>query len=154
MALYTSTAFARDQIAILYYSIILTAITVVVSMIIGVIQLLSLVLNVAKPEGPFWDGVAAVNGHYDIIGGSICASFVVFGCLSVLFYTPWRRRIDRRHGAFRSVAQNGDAIGQEDQREGFVGGNELEGQDTTLRRSLSKIVGAIEQDRVHQAPLI
>lgn len=43
MALYTSTAFAKDQIAILYYSIVLTVITVTVAMVIGFIQMLTLV---------------------------------------------------------------------------------------------------------------
>lgn len=43
MALYTSTAFAKDQIAILYYSIVLTFITVTVAMVIGLVQMLSLV---------------------------------------------------------------------------------------------------------------
>lgn len=68
MTLYTSTALAHDQIAILYYSIVLTVITVVVAVVIGVIQLLNLVLNVAAPEGKFWDGVQAVGDHYDIVG--------------------------------------------------------------------------------------
>ena len=54
MALYTSTALAKDQIAILYYSIILTLITVVVAMVVGFIQMLSLVQNVAQPSGKFW----------------------------------------------------------------------------------------------------
>ena len=54
MALYTSTSLAKDQIAILYYSIVLTVITVVVAMVIGLIQMLSLILNVAEPSGKFW----------------------------------------------------------------------------------------------------
>ena len=54
MALYTSTAVAKDQIAVLYYSIVLTVITVLVAIVIGMIQLLSLVLNVAEPTGRFW----------------------------------------------------------------------------------------------------
>lgn len=54
MVLYTSTALAKDQIAILYYSIVLTVITVVAAMVIGFIQLLSLVQNVAQPSGKFW----------------------------------------------------------------------------------------------------
>lgn len=29
-------------------------------------------------------------------GGAICGSFVIFGGLSVLFYKPWRTRIDRK----------------------------------------------------------
>ena len=43
MALYTFTAFAKDQIAILYYSIVLTVITVTVAMVIGPVQMLTLV---------------------------------------------------------------------------------------------------------------
>lgn len=68
MALYTSTALAKDQIAILYYSIVLTVITVVVAVVIGVIQLLTLILNVAEPSGKFWDGVGIAGDHYEIIG--------------------------------------------------------------------------------------
>ena len=96
MTLYTSTSLARDPIAILYYSIVLTVITIVVAIVIGVIQLLSLVRNVADPTGPFWDGVEVVEDYYDVIGGSICASFIIFGGLSVLLYKPWRRYIDQR----------------------------------------------------------
>ncbi|KAL9070214.1 MAG: hypothetical protein Q9161_005048 [Pseudevernia consocians] len=54
------------------------------------------VLNVAQPSGKFWGGIAVAGDHYDIIGGAICGSFVVFGGLSVLLYKPWRRGIDRK----------------------------------------------------------
>lgn len=94
MTLYTSTSLARDTVAILYYSIVLTAITVLVAVTIGMIQLLSLIANFEK--GPFWDGVDTVGDHFDIIGGGICGAFVVLGGLSVLVYGPWRRRIDMR----------------------------------------------------------
>ncbi len=96
MTLYTSTSLARDTIAILYYSIVLTAITVLVATFIGIIQLLTLVLNVASPTGSFWDGVSSMGDHYDIVGGAICGSFIVSAVVSVLLYKPWRRRIDRR----------------------------------------------------------
>ncbi|POS74887.1 high-affinity nickel-transporter [Diaporthe helianthi] len=96
MALYTSKAFSRDHIAILYYSIVLTGITIVVSAFIGVIQVLTLVLNVAEPQGSFWDGVEAIGDNFEIIGGSICGLFLVVGLGSVLVYRPWRRRVDRR----------------------------------------------------------
>src|SRR4051812_17904079 len=96
MALYTSKAFSRDVVAILYYSIVLTAITVVVSAFIGIIQLLSLVQNVAEPEGSFWDGLDAIGEHYDIIGGCICGLFLLSGIGSVIVYRPWRRRQERR----------------------------------------------------------
>ncbi|KAK3702204.1 hypothetical protein LTR37_015036 [Vermiconidia calcicola] len=65
--------------------------------VIGIIQLMNLILNV-KPglTGPFWHGVEVAADHYDIIGGSICGSFIVFGALAVVLYRPWRRRIDRK----------------------------------------------------------
>jgi high-affinity nickel-transport protein len=95
MALYTSKAFARDQVAILYYSIVLTGITVFVSAFIGIIQVLSLAQNIAEPEGSFWDGVSAIGDNFDVIGGSICGLFVIVGLGSVAVYRPWRRRMDR-----------------------------------------------------------
>lgn len=96
MALYTSKAFARDAVAILYYSIVLTGITVVVAAFIGVIQVLTLIENVAEPEGRFWDGLAAVGDHFDVVGGSICGLFLVAGLGSVAAYGPWRRRVESR----------------------------------------------------------
>ncbi|KAJ4391699.1 hypothetical protein N0V93_005319 [Gnomoniopsis smithogilvyi] len=96
MTLYTSKAFARDHIAILYYSVVLTGITIVVSAFIGIIQLLTLILNVAEPEGSFWDGVEAVGDNFEIIGGGICGLFLVAGVGSVLVYKPWRRKMDRK----------------------------------------------------------
>ncbi|KAK0622562.1 high-affinity nickel-transport protein-domain-containing protein [Immersiella caudata] len=96
MALYTSKAFSRDVVAILYYSIVLTGITVFVSLFIGIIQLLSLIQNVAEPEGSFWDGVEAIGEHYEIIGGCICGLFLLVGAGSILVYRPWRRRQERR----------------------------------------------------------
>ncbi|RDW65310.1 nickel efflux system [Coleophoma crateriformis] len=96
MTVYTSTNLARDTIAILYYSIVLSAITVMVAICIGTIQILSLIANFST--GPFWDGVNNASDHYDIIGGAICGAFVVFGTGSVLLYGPWRRRFDRKCG--------------------------------------------------------
>lgn len=98
MTLYTSKAFARDTVAILYYSIVLTGITVFVSAFIGIIQVLSLVQNVAEPEGRFWDGVEAIGDHFDIIGGSICGLFLLVGVGSIVVYRPWRKRMDQRAG--------------------------------------------------------
>jgi high-affinity nickel-transport protein len=96
MALYTSKAFARDTVAILYYSVVLTGITIFVSAFIGIVQLLSLVVNVAEPEGAFWDGVRTIGDNFEIIGGSICGVFLFAGIGSVLVYKPWRQRVERR----------------------------------------------------------
>ncbi|TKA81953.1 hypothetical protein B0A55_01919 [Friedmanniomyces simplex] len=108
MSLYTSARLAKDAIAVLYYQCVLTAVTVAVALVIGIIQLLGLILRV-KPglTGRFWNGVEVAGDHYDIIGGAICGSFVVFGLLSVLLYRPWRVTIDRRRQVANVVA-NGD----------------------------------------------
>ena len=109
LALYTSTSLANDTIGFLYFSIILTAFTILVAIVIGSIQLLTLINSVASPQGKFWEGVESAGDHYDIIGtlpsitqnsmtdgggGCVCGSFVLIGVLSVLFYRPWRRRLD------------------------------------------------------------
>lgn len=105
MALYTSKAFSRDVVAILYYSIVLTGITVFVSAFIGIIQVLSLVRRVAEPEGSFWDGIGAIGDHYDVIGGCICGLFLLVGLGSVVVYRPWRRRMDRKAARSTDAAE-------------------------------------------------
>jgi high-affinity nickel-transport protein len=121
MTLYTSTSLARDTVAILYYSIVLSAITVMVAVCIGTIQLLSLIANFST--GRFWNGVDAVGDHFDVIGGGICGAFVVFGVLSVVLYRPWRRRMDRqrRTGAIEAV-ELGDVEDKKVDDEKNIGG--------------------------------
>ncbi|OJD10785.1 hypothetical protein ACJ73_09698, partial [Blastomyces percursus] len=87
----------RDPIAFLYYSIVLTSLTVMVAIIIGVLQLLTLILNVTEATGKFWQGVEIAGDNYDVIGGSICGCFILFGGLSVLVYPYWRRWVAQRH---------------------------------------------------------
>ena len=103
-----ANARAKDPLTFLYYSIVLTALTVIVALVVGIIQLLTLILNVAEPSGRFWDGVESAGEHYELIGGAICASFVVFGLLSVLLYTPWKRRVERNRQARRQTQQIGE----------------------------------------------
>lgn len=68
LTLYTSPFLSKDLIAILYYLIVLTAITVVVALVIGTIQLLTLIVNVAEPEAAFWEGVIGAGDNYDKLG--------------------------------------------------------------------------------------
>lgn len=97
---------AKDPVAFLYYSIVLTCLTVMVALVIGTIQLLTLILNVATPSGKFWEGVQTAGDNYEVIGGGICGSFVVFGAISVVIYKPWRRMVERERKARR--AQEGE----------------------------------------------
>ncbi|KAL4971752.1 high-affinity nickel-transport protein-domain-containing protein [Aspergillus desertorum] len=121
----------RDPVAFLYYSIVLTTLTVIVAIIIGVIQLLTLILNVAEPTGRFWDGVQTAGDYYDVIGGGICGAFLVFGVLSVFAYKPWRRWIGKRRG--NDVAAAGDEEGAyRDEISGAEAGASISRVDTPL----------------------
>lgn len=104
LALYTSKAFSRDPIAILYYSTILTAITVGASAFIGLVQILTLIQNVAEPEGAFWDVVDAIGESFDIIGACICGLFLLVGVGSIFVYRPWRQRMERTEHDRRSTS--------------------------------------------------
>ncbi len=99
MSLYTAKTFATDMVAILYYSVVLTGITITVSAFVAVIQILNLAAGIANPEGPFWDGLDALGEKWDIVGGSICGLFLVVGVGSMIAYRPWKRRMERRRMA-------------------------------------------------------
>lgn len=110
MTLYTTSAKARDPLATLYYSIILTGITVMVAICIGTIQLLSFVQNVAEPEGPFWDGLDTLGEYYDVLGGCICGLFVLGAVGGVLAYKHWRRWVSKGW-------EDGEVVDDEDRKE-------------------------------------
>ena len=74
MALYTSTAFAKDQIAILYYSIVLTVITITVAMVIGLVQMLTLVRTIPHPTSIL---------RLEAFPGSVCSSVLSNGSESL-----------------------------------------------------------------------
>ena len=108
---------SRDPVAFLYYSIVLTTLTVIVAIVIGVIQLLSMIASAVNPKGKFWDGVQTAGDYYDAIGGGICGCFVIVGILSVFTYNPWKRWMVRRHGMDATT----DVIIAADEEEGGGG---------------------------------
>lgn len=105
--LYTSSSASRDTITILYYSILLTAITVVVAIVIGTIQVLSLVQNVTGYEDGFWKGVGVVGDHFEVLGGAICGCFVVVGLGGWWAQPRWRAWVVGRYER-EGVEANGD----------------------------------------------
>jgi high-affinity nickel-transport protein len=125
---------AKDPVAFLYYSIVLTCLTVMVAVVIGTIQLLTMILNVASPSGRFWDGVQIAGDNYEVIGGGICASFVVFGGLSVLCYKPWRRRIEKaKKEKFRALdAQQNSEPANIERPEGIIDGDKTAASDVAV----------------------
>lgn len=84
---------------LLYTNIILTALTVLIALVIGALQILNLAGNIlGSPSGKFWDGVGAIEDRYDIVGGAICGTFAVVGILSFWAYPRWRRWAAARAG--------------------------------------------------------
>ncbi|KAF3906137.1 hypothetical protein ABW20_dc0100247 [Dactylellina cionopaga] len=118
---YTSTTLAHDYVAVLYYSIVLSVVTCIVAVVIGTLQVLNLVLNVSEPTGPFWDGVEHASKRYDVVGGSIVATFIIVGGLSLVFYKPWRAAFEKKREAFRTVVIEESGNGDERESPKFTG---------------------------------
>jgi high-affinity nickel-transport protein len=140
----------RDPVAFLYYSIVLTTLTVIVAIVIGIIQLLTLVLNVTDAKGKFWDGVQVAGDYYDAIGGGICGCFIVFGGLSVLVYKPWRRWMDQKHG--KNVVIDEERYQDEDDRPGVgaesraaYGSTEVIGKGASARVAVQEREPTLEE---------
>ncbi|KAJ5151195.1 uncharacterized protein N7482_010447 [Penicillium canariense] len=136
----------RDPIAFLYYSIVLTTLTVIVAIVIGVIQLLTMILNVTNAKGKFWDGVQTAGDYYDIIGGSICGCFLIFGLLSVVLYKPWRRWMARRHG--RPVVTDEEGYQDDAPDSSEEGGVMVHEARSDMQNSQTEVVGKESSSRV------
>ncbi len=108
----------KDPLTFLYYSIVLTTLTVACAIIIGILQLLTLIYNVASPKGRFWDGVAKAGDYYEVIGGSICGSFVIVGGVSVACYGRWRGWVERERGRLRELREGERERVDETERDG------------------------------------
>ncbi|OBT87342.1 hypothetical protein VE02_03048 [Pseudogymnoascus sp. 03VT05] len=155
MTLYTTSAKARDPLATLYYSIILTGITVMVAICIGTIQLLSLIANVAEPEGPFWDGLETLGEYYDVLGGCICGLFVIGAVGGVIAYKPWRRWVAKDWEEEEVVDEGDRKEACLEKGEGGIGGGSGTGVGEKL--PLGKEEGRHETggaDRVVQVDLL
>jgi nickel/cobalt transporter (NiCoT) family protein len=83
----------------LFHSMLLTSLSIGIAITIGIIQLLTLIYNVKEPEGAFWDEVEWIGDRYDIVGGVICAAFVIVGIGGVIGGKIIRNRRRRRREA-------------------------------------------------------
>ena len=90
---------SRPSMTRLFHSMLLTSLSIGIAVTIGVIQFLTLIYNIREPEGRFWDGVQWLSDRYDIVGGVICASFVVVGVGGVVIGSIVRKRRRRRRAA-------------------------------------------------------
>ena len=70
----------------LYYNLIITAVSVVIALLVGSIEVLGLVADRLALKGVFWDGVAALNDSFGVLGYLIVAIFAGSWILAVLVY--------------------------------------------------------------------
>ncbi len=63
----------------LYYNLAITFVSVVVAVVIGAVEALGLLGDQLALRGPFWDGVGALNGNFNMLG------FVIIG----IFISAW-----------------------------------------------------------------
>src|SRR5690606_13402293 len=139
-AVYLSARKSRDGLAVVYYSVVLTGITVLVAIVIGTLQVLSLIKDIWELEGGFWDGVEKVGEVYEFVGLGIVGMFIVIGGGGVLVYPRWRRWIEVKRREYAA-----DGLGVED------GGRTDEDEERLLRRrsgSESEGEDAGEEDRL------
>jgi nickel/cobalt transporter (NiCoT) family protein len=78
-------AFARP-IRRLYYNLTITAVSVLVALIVGGIEVLGLIGGRLELEGPFWGFVGALNDNFGTLGYLIIAIFALSWLVSIAIY--------------------------------------------------------------------
>ena len=74
----------------LYYNMTITSVSVIVAVVIGGIEALGLLSWHFHFQGPFWDGVARLNGNFGTLGYFIIGLFAMSWIVSIAIY-KWRR---------------------------------------------------------------
>jgi high-affinity nickel-transport protein len=70
----------------LFYNISITLVSVLVALVIGTIEILSIIGDQFKLEGPIWSLVGTVGDNSGYVGAGIIAIFVLSWLLSTLIY--------------------------------------------------------------------
>jgi nickel/cobalt transporter (NiCoT) family protein len=70
----------------LYYNLTITAISVIVAVLIGSIEMLGMIGDAFKLEGPFWNFVGGLNDNFGVLGYVIIGVFAASWVASVLIY--------------------------------------------------------------------
>lgn len=70
----------------LYYNVVITALSVLVAVIIGGIETLSMFADRLRLEGRFWNMMQELNGNFNSIGFAIVGLFIVAWAASYIFY--------------------------------------------------------------------
>jgi high-affinity nickel-transport protein len=70
----------------LYYNLTITALSVLVAIIVGGIEILGLVEDRMHPDGSFWSAIAAINENFGLLGYGIIGLFVAGWAASLAIY--------------------------------------------------------------------
>jgi high-affinity nickel-transport protein len=70
----------------LYYNLTITLVSVLVAVLIGGIEVLGLVGDQFALQGPFWDGIGALNDSFGALGYLIIGLFVASWIVAALIY--------------------------------------------------------------------
>jgi len=70
----------------LYYNMNITFISVLVALIVGVIEVLSIIQSQTNVSGPFWDAIGNLSNNFGVIGGVIIGLFILSWLISTLIY--------------------------------------------------------------------
>jgi high-affinity nickel-transport protein len=70
----------------LYYNMTVTLVSVLVALLVGGIEALSLVQGQLDLKGPFWDGIGTLNANFGTLGYLLIGIFVVSWLISGVIY--------------------------------------------------------------------
>ncbi len=70
----------------LYYNMTITAISVLIAVVVGGIELLGVIGDQLNFHGVFWDGVASLGNHFGAVGFTIVAIFLLSWAASTIGY--------------------------------------------------------------------
>jgi high-affinity nickel-transport protein len=70
----------------LYYNITITAVSVVIALIVGGIEILGIIGDQFTLHGRFWDGIGSLGDHFGIIGIVIIGIFIMSWAVSIVAY--------------------------------------------------------------------
>jgi len=74
----------------LWYNVTITAASVLVAILVGGIEALSLLVDKLALTGSFWRSIAGPNDAMALVGGGVVALFVLCWIVSALIYR-WKR---------------------------------------------------------------
>ena len=70
----------------LYYNMTITAVSVLIALLVGGLEILSILADQFDLHGRFWDAVDSLGDHFAAIGILIIAIFVLSWIISILMY--------------------------------------------------------------------